>query len=375
MAQTVQKNIRLTPEQWERIEQAADERGISANQLLVELAMEALDRRQWPRTEAEIHLLRSAMFTAQANRAFEILRALLGAARQWGELGAHVPDACANIAKNPRRPVARFLNRDELERLGAVLDRHQGDRPWHVAVLRLLTLTGARLSEALNLRWDEIGELSHDGASARLEDSKTGPRTVWLGPEAAKILAALPRRESDGQVFPDDLTSNRLYTFWRGVREEAGLPGLRIHDCRHTWASHGVMNGVGLPTVGRLLGHRKRRTTAIYAHLRRCRPAPRCRAGRCRHRVGDGIPGRAAAVAERASRWRGQPARTGPAPGTRSDGGPGAHRNVPVALAGRLGPDLTEPPVTGREVRWRRARNNARRGPERLASHFAMSNL
>ncbi len=66
MVQTVQKNIRVTPEQWERIEKAADERRVSANQLLVELAMEALDRRRWPRTEAEIHLLRSAMFTAQA---------------------------------------------------------------------------------------------------------------------------------------------------------------------------------------------------------------------------------------------------------------------------------------------------------------------
>ena len=66
MVQTIQKNIRVTPEQWERIEKAADERRVSANQLLVELAMEALDGRQWPRTEAEIHLLRSAMFTAQA---------------------------------------------------------------------------------------------------------------------------------------------------------------------------------------------------------------------------------------------------------------------------------------------------------------------
>ena len=55
MVQTVQKNIRVTPEQWQRIEQAADE-----------LAIEALDRREWPRTEAEIYLLRSAMFTAQA---------------------------------------------------------------------------------------------------------------------------------------------------------------------------------------------------------------------------------------------------------------------------------------------------------------------
>ena len=46
MVQTVQKNIRVTPEQWERIEMAADERGTSANQLLLELAIEALDRRQ-----------------------------------------------------------------------------------------------------------------------------------------------------------------------------------------------------------------------------------------------------------------------------------------------------------------------------------------
>ncbi len=44
----------------------AEKRNISPNQLVVELAMEALKRSEWPRTEAEIHLLRSAMFTAQA---------------------------------------------------------------------------------------------------------------------------------------------------------------------------------------------------------------------------------------------------------------------------------------------------------------------
>ncbi len=130
-----------------------------------------------------------------------------------------------------------------------------------------MTLTGARLSEILYLKWVEVGELDAGGASARLEDSKTGPRTVWLGPEAASVLAALPREEEATRVFPKNLTSSRLYTFWVGVREKTGLPGLRIHDCRHTWASQGVMNGVGLTTVGRLLGHRQRETTAIYAHL------------------------------------------------------------------------------------------------------------
>ena len=66
MVQTLQKNIRVTPEQWKRVEKEADERGVSPNRLVVELTMEALEHREWPRSEAEIHLLRSAMFAAQA---------------------------------------------------------------------------------------------------------------------------------------------------------------------------------------------------------------------------------------------------------------------------------------------------------------------
>ena len=124
-----------------------------------------------------------------------------------------------------------------------------------------------------------------DGASARLEDSKTGPRTIWLGPDAARLVADLPRPEGAERVFPEDLTSDRLYAFWVTIRQDAGLPSLRIHDCRHTWASQGVMNGVGLQTVGRSLGHRKRRSTAISTPtltmpprrmppLKRRRPSP-----------------------------------------------------------------------------------------------------
>ena len=54
MTRTLQKNIRVLPEQWERLEDAAQDRDLTANQLLVELAMEALDRREWPQSRLEV---------------------------------------------------------------------------------------------------------------------------------------------------------------------------------------------------------------------------------------------------------------------------------------------------------------------------------
>ena len=226
------------------------------------------------RLDAIDHARVSAWFDAAsadkpgaANRAYEILRAMLNTARQWGELDDSVPDACAHVVKNPSKPVARYLNRDELKRLGAVLDGCEETDPWPVAAIRLLILTGARLSEVVNLQWGEIGELSEEGSAVRLADSKTGPRTIWLGPDAAHVIERLPRDVDAVRVFPQDLTSDHVYRFWCQLREQAELHGLRIHDCRHTWASQDLINGVGLPTVGRLLGHRRRRTTAVYAHL------------------------------------------------------------------------------------------------------------
>ena len=63
---TIHKHIRVLPEQWERIERAAQGTALTANQLLIELAIEALDRREWPRTEAEFRVARASLFAAQA---------------------------------------------------------------------------------------------------------------------------------------------------------------------------------------------------------------------------------------------------------------------------------------------------------------------
>ena len=199
-----------------------------------------------------------------ANRTLPVLSVMMRQAELW-DIRPQGSNPCRNMRRYKMPPRERFLSLEELKRLGFVLDHAEDEQA--AAAIRLLMLTGARLSEILNLTWNEIGEIGEDGASVRIEDSKTGPRTLWLGPEAANVLAGLPQAEDATRVFPESLTPNRLYTFWVRIRDEAGMPGLRIHDCRHTWASQGIMNGVGLTTVGRLLGHRQRETTAIYAHL------------------------------------------------------------------------------------------------------------
>ena len=63
---TLSKHIRVLPEQWERVERASQNTALTANQLVIELAIEALDRREWPRTEAEIKVARASLFAAQA---------------------------------------------------------------------------------------------------------------------------------------------------------------------------------------------------------------------------------------------------------------------------------------------------------------------
>ena len=202
-----------------------------------------------------------------ANRAFEILRAMMFRAEEW-ELRERGANPCLGIAKNPRNRIARFLDADELARLGRALDTREAEWPEAVAAIRLLALTGCRRSEVLNLRWRDIGE-----DTINLRDSKTGPRVVPLGEAARTNIAALTgARGPDAFLFPRHAEGRGAYslaTCWRAVCADAKLGRLRLHDLRHTAASQAVMSGEGLPLVGRLLGHRRHRTTAGYAHLAR----------------------------------------------------------------------------------------------------------
>ena len=195
-----------------------------------------------------------------ANRTLPVLSVMMRQAELW-ELRPQGSNPCRDMRRYRMAPRERFLSLDELKRLGFVLD-HAGDRQ-AAAAIRLLLFTGARSSEITGLRWDWIR-----GARAVLPDSKTGPKTVQLPPPARAVLNGLPR--GGRFVFPNrggDGPMADLGLRWHKLRDLAGLGGVRIHDCRHTFASHAVMSGLDLYTVGRLLGHADTASTERYAHL------------------------------------------------------------------------------------------------------------
>ena len=208
---------------------------------------------------------------AMANRVVELLSRIYKTAEDR-ELIPEGSNPCREISMYRQRRHERFLTDEEFRRLGRVLDEAErsGGGMAHAAMaIRLLLLTGCRKSEILNLRWDHI---DLEAREMRLPDTKTGPRTVQLSPAAAAVLARVPRVEGNPHVIPGtrrDNSMSNLQRHWVRIRNRAGLEDMRLHDCRHSFASRALALGESLPMIGRLLGHSQVATTARYAHLAR----------------------------------------------------------------------------------------------------------
>lgn len=198
------------------------------------------------------------------------------------------------IEKFKEEPRERYLTSDEIERLGAVLiEAETSGLPYEVrndkedskhykrahvrriiydphitGAIRLLLLTGCRLREILNLRWSEI---DFERGILFLPDSKTGKKSVILSRAAIEVLASIPRIgnyviASDSAGTKDEKPRHDIKKPWAMITKHAGLEGLRIHDLRHTFGSIGAGGGLGLPIIGKLLGHTQASTTLRYSH-------------------------------------------------------------------------------------------------------------
>lgn len=204
-----------------------------------------------------------------ANRTLALLSKMFNLAEKW-DFRTQGSNPCRHVDHYPERKIERYLSNAEMARLGKVLveaEAHKTEHPSVVTAIRLLVFTGARLSEILNLRWDQV---DFDRKLIIIPQGKTGRRIIYLNAPALEILAS---RRGDAQsewVLAGARRGQPLVNLrkpWYRLRAMAKLEDVRIHDLRHTFASVGAAGGLSLPLLGALLGHTQPATTARYAHL------------------------------------------------------------------------------------------------------------
>jgi integrase len=235
-------------------------------------------------TRSDVDRLHSAMQKTpiMANRALFLLSTLMNLAEKW-DLRPRASNPCYGVERYRERARKRYLSQTELARVGDELRkleaafragrdprREVSEHPSAIAAIRLLILTGARVSEITTCHWSHV---KWDRAVLDLPDSKTGQKVIPLSAPALEVLAKLYERRSGPWVIEDETTGENALgktgvgKAWRRIRKRAELEDVHLHDLRHTHASVGVGAGLSLPLIGALLGHRSSETTQRYAHL------------------------------------------------------------------------------------------------------------
>ena len=196
------------------------------------------------------------------------------------------------IVKNPSNDVTlpkkattvkTILNDEQLDRF---MDAIKADEHWHDFFYLEIT-TGLRRGELCGLMWPDFDEKKRTltirrtlhtkvGGGYYVGDTKTGTgrRTIKLPPSTVQLLAERKKESISQWIFPnpihpeDPVMPNSGYQRMKKLMKEAGLPNMRFHDLRHTFATHALTSGVDAKTLSGILGHTKTSFTLdTYTHV------------------------------------------------------------------------------------------------------------
>lgn len=200
-----------------------------------------------------------------ANRLVEVLSKMFRLAQQWGYWPEHrkIPtEKCVKAFREDSRD--RFVNREEMQRLGAAINRLQSMDAR--CAFWLYILTALRKNELLSLRWDDIDFASSE---LRVGVTKNGlPHHLPISPEAMALFNQLEKRGEF--VFPGRNPGESRTTLnksWDRVRKEARLTDIRLHDLRRTAGAWLAKAGTPVLLIGRVLNHKTVDSTMVYARF------------------------------------------------------------------------------------------------------------
>ena len=209
---------------------------------------------------------RETHMPGSTNRIIILSRYIFNLALKWETPGV-TRNPTAGIPLLPENnKKERFLTEEEAKRLFAVLE--ESEAPMLKYIVAMLLFTGARKNELLQSKWSDF---NLEKQQWTIEFNKSGkPRYVPLSEAALQVLRSLPRIKGCLYPFANPDTQKpfvQIYYAWDTARKKAGMPDLRIHDLRHSFASFLVNNGESLYCVQKLLGHTQIKTTQRYSHL------------------------------------------------------------------------------------------------------------
>lgn len=208
----------------------------------------------------------------QANRILALLSRLMNMAERW-EWRSQGTNPCRYVERFEEKGRERYLSIIEIGQISKAIDTlTDSNQLWPEAgnAMKLLLLTAARVTEITQAKWEWV---DFDKQVLALPDSKTGSRPIYLSPAAIELLKsqrATTRDKTSDYIFPGRSEGKPLHNLrkpWGRVCAAAKIEGVRLHDLRHTAASIAAGEGVSLPIIGRLLGHRQAQTTQRYAHV------------------------------------------------------------------------------------------------------------
>ena len=210
------------------------------------------------------------------NRILNIVKSCFTKAIEWEFLNSTVSPAKGVSQVRDTAKKDRFLNQEEAQRLIALVQQSRNGMLF--PIVGFLLTTGARRSEVLNARWQDIDVENHRWGVPLSKSGK--PRTIPLSDASIGFLfeakkAALSRHGRGPKPQSDFIFVNwrtgrafsNIFNSWDLAREKAGLKDVRMHDLRHSFASSLVNNGMNIYDVKELLGHSSIQTTQRYAHL------------------------------------------------------------------------------------------------------------
>ena len=198
---------------------------------------------------------------------------------------AHVvarnPTDGAVVPKASYKP-KQILTKEQMDTFLAAVDRNEIWRDFFYTELT----TGLRRGEICGLQWTDLDDADgtlkvrrsiHEEKGGKLTpwDTKTaaGTRTIILPPSTVELLRERKKSALTERIFPNPLKPEQptrpsaAYERTKALLKQAGLPDLRFHDLRHTFATHALASGVDVKTLSGILGHtRAAFTLDTYTH-------------------------------------------------------------------------------------------------------------